>query len=138
MFRVRCARPSSACECEYESSCPDHHTPAADLDLYRGWAEATCHGTFAQPIERKYWSAGIFKRASGEGIVRRIDGLDRLLAELGPHICAVDLTPVGSPRKDWRTSILADGFVMLRHPDHEMLREMADRVATEVQLHATP
>ncbi len=111
---------------------------ASDIDLFRGWAEATCHGTFGQPAGHQFWSAGIFKRANGEGIVRRIDGLDRLLAELGPHICAVELTPVGSPRRDWRTSVLADGFVMLRHPDHEVLREMADRVATEVQLYATP
>ena len=35
-------------------------------------------------------------------------------------------------------AILADGFVRLRHPDHQTLRDMADRVATEVQLYATP
>ena len=111
---------------------------SCDIDLFRGWAEAVCHGTFSQPVERKYWSAGVFKRANGEGIVRRIDGLDRILAELGPHICAVDLTPVGSPRRNWQTSVLADGFVMMRHPDHQTVRDMADRVATEVQLIATP
>jgi hypothetical protein len=111
---------------------------ACDLDLFRGWAEAVCHGSFSQPVERKFWSAGVFKRANGAGIVRRVEGLDRILAELGPHVCAVDLTPVGAPRRDWRTSILADGFVMMRHPEHEAIREMADRVATEVQLWATP
>jgi biotin carboxylase len=109
---------------------------ACDLDLFRGWAEASCRGGFSQPVVRKYFSAGVFKRANGEGVVRRIDGLERILAEFGHHICAVDLTPVGQPRKDWRSSVIGDGFVMMRHPDLETILEMADRVATEVQLYA--
>jgi biotin carboxylase len=110
---------------------------ACDIDLYRGWADAVCHGRFDQPIERKYFSAGIFKRANGSGIVRNIEGLDRILSEFGQHVCAVNLTPVGSPSRGSRASTLADGFVMLRHPDHETTRIMADRVATEVQLYAS-
>jgi biotin carboxylase len=109
---------------------------ACDLDLFAGWAEAACHGRFSQPVQRKFFSAGVFKRANGEGTVRRIEGLDRILAELGHHVCAVDLTPVGQPRRDWRSSVIGDGFVMLRHPDLETTLEMADRVATEVQLYA--
>ncbi len=109
---------------------------ACDLDLFTGWAEAACRGRFSQPVVRKYFSAGVFKRANGDGIVRRIEGLDRILAEFGHHVVAVDLTPVGQPRKDWRSSVIGDGFVMLRHPDLETTLEMADRVATEVQLYA--
>jgi len=107
---------------------------ACDLDLYRGWAEAACFGRFSQPVERKYNSAGIFKRADGPGIVRRIDGLDRILAEIGHHVCAVNLTPVGSPAVGAEQSVIGDGFVMLRHPDLGATLEMADRVATEVRL----
>jgi hypothetical protein len=44
---------------------------------------------------------------------------------------------VGAPRKNWRTSVLADGFVMLRHPDLNTTLEMADRVGVEVQLYAS-
>jgi len=110
---------------------------ASDLDLFRGWAEASCFGRFSQPIERKYFSAGVFKRAQGQGTIRKIAGLDRILADFGHHVCAVDLTPVGAPRKNWRTSVLADGFVMLRHPDHQTTLEMADRVGVEVQLYAS-
>lgn len=110
---------------------------ACDIDLYRGWAEAVCRGTFSQRIDRKYFSAGIFKRATGNGIVRKIEGLDRILEEFGHHVCAVDLTPVGHPRKGAATSVIGDGFVMLRHPDLETTLEMADRVATEVQLYAS-
>ena len=111
---------------------------AGDIDLFTGWAEAVCHGKFSQPIERRYWSAGICKRANGEGIIRKIEGLDRILTAIGPHVCAVDLTPIGRRSKDWRMSVLADGFIVVRHPDHQTLRDMADRIATEVQLYATP
>jgi hypothetical protein len=52
-------------------------------------------------------------------------------------VVAVELTPVGHPRKGSRTSVIGDGFVMLRHPDLEATLEMADRVATEVQLYAS-
>lgn len=110
---------------------------ACDLDLFRGWAEAACHGRFSQPIERKYNCAGIFKRAQGSGIVNRIEGLDRLLADLGVHIVAVELTPIGRPARDWRKSIVGDGFVMLRHPDLQTTLEMADRVGMTLQLHAS-
>ncbi len=111
---------------------------AGDIDMFTGWAEAVCHGKFSQPIERRYWSAGICKRANGEGIIRKIEGLDRILTAIGPHVCAVDLTPIGRRSKDWRMSVLADGFIVVRHPDHQTLRDMADRIATEVQLYATP
>ncbi len=55
----------------------------SDLDVYTGWAEAVCHRRFSQQIERKFNAAVIFKRAQGEGTIRRIVGLSRLLADFG-------------------------------------------------------
>ncbi len=107
---------------------------ASDLDLFRGWAEAVCWGKFSQPIVRRYNSAAIFKRAVGEGTIRRYEGLDRLLSEIGPYVCAVELSPIGAPKKDWRKSVIADGFVVVRHPDLETTMHLADRVGTELQL----
>ena len=106
---------------------------ACDLDLFRGWAEAVCHGRFSQTVERKYFSAGIFKRANGQGTIRKIEGLERILDEFGHHVVAVELTPVGHPRRSGRTSVIGDGFVMLRHPDLEATLEMADRVPDVLQ-----
>src|SRR5207245_1164544 len=64
---------------------------ASDLDLFRGWAEAVCHGRLSQPIERRYNAASVFKRAQGSGRIQRIEGLGRLLSEFGPHVVCVDL-----------------------------------------------
>jgi len=109
---------------------------ASDLDLFGGWGEAIVRGTFSQPIDRKYNSVGVFKRAQGGGTVRRVEGLDHILGKYGPHVCAVQLTPIGKPARDWRRSTIGDGFVMLRHPDLGTLREMANETAVTVQLYA--
>jgi biotin carboxylase len=107
---------------------------ATDLDLFRAWAEAVCWGRISQPILRKYNSAAIFKRARGEGRIRAYEGLQRLLAEIGPYVCAVELSPIGAPKKDWRRSVIADGFLVVRHPELQTTMQLADRVGTDLQL----
>ena len=109
---------------------------ASDVDVYRGWAEAVVHGRFSQEIDRKYNAALIFKRAQGQGRIQHIEGLSRLLAEIGEHIVDLDLLPLGAPRRDWTSTMISDGVVALRHPDLDTTIEMADRVATELQLYA--
>jgi len=107
-----------------------------DNDTYVAWAEAVCFGRVERRFERR-WNVGLtFKRAQGEGIVRRIEGLDRLRAELGPLLVEVDLTPIGAPRRDWKKTLVGDGYVVVRHSDLETLLHLADRVAREVQLYA--
>jgi formate-dependent phosphoribosylglycinamide formyltransferase (GAR transformylase) len=108
----------------------------ADIDLFAGWAEAVTAGQFSQQGEREYNSAIVVKRARGQGRIHHVEGLDRLQSEFGEHIMLVNLLPVGTPRNDWRTSILSDGYVILRHPDLPSLLNMADRVGTDLQLYA--
>jgi hypothetical protein len=108
----------------------------SDIDLFRGWGEAVVRGTLSQPVQRRYNVAGVFKRAQGRGIVRRIEGVEHVLGKFGHHVCAIELTPVGRPTRDWRNSTIGDGFVILRHPDLEALRAMADETAISVQLYA--
>jgi hypothetical protein len=110
---------------------------ACDLDVFRGWAEAVCHGRFTQPVERRYHVATIFKRAQGVGRIRRIDGLDELRRRCGAAIVWENLLPVGAPRRDWRQTLVSDGFVVLRHPDLSTTLAMADAVGTDLRLLAS-
>jgi biotin carboxylase len=109
---------------------------ACDIDLYEGWAETVTSGRFSQRPERRYNSAIIVKRAQGQGRIQRVAGLEALLSEFGTHVMNVNLLPVGTPRNDWRTSLVSDGYVILRHPDLETLVRWADRVGTDLQLYA--
>ncbi len=108
----------------------------ADIDTYRGWAEAVCHGRLTQKIERRYNAAIVFKRAQGRGRIRRIEGLSRLRRSIGRHIVVVDLLPIGAPRRDWVQAQISDGFVILRHPELQETLRMADLVGTDLQLYA--
>jgi formate-dependent phosphoribosylglycinamide formyltransferase (GAR transformylase) len=109
---------------------------ATDTDLFAAWAEAVTSGRISEPIERRYNAGGIFKRAEGAGRIIRHEGLDHLLAEYGEHVVAVDLLPVGAPRRDWRASIIGDGMVIVRHRELSKTLEMTERFAAELHLHA--
>jgi biotin carboxylase len=109
---------------------------AVDADLFAAWADAVTNGRISQPIERRYNAASIFKRAQGAGRITHYDGLDRLLAEYGEHVVALDLLPVGAPRRDWRATLISDGMVIVRHPDLAKAIEISDRFAADLHLYA--
>jgi len=108
---------------------------ATDGDVYVGWAEAVVHGRMQQ-LERHYNVGSIFKRAHGVGRITHVEGLDRLLGEFGDAVAVVDLLPVGAPRRDWRSSVIGDGMIVVRHPEFQRVVEMTDRFAAEVHMYA--
>jgi hypothetical protein len=109
---------------------------ACDGDTFVGWAEAVCLGRVSTPLERRYNAAVVFKRARGTGRIRAIHGLDRLVARYRPHVMAIELLPVGAQRRDWKRTLLSDGWVVVRHPDLAATCEMADRFGTDLVLEA--
>ncbi len=109
---------------------------ATDADLFSAWAQAVTHGRIAQPVERRYNAGSVFKRARGVGRITRYEGLDHLLAEYGEHVAALELLPVGAPRRDWRATLIADGMVIVRHPELPKAMEMVQRFAAELHLFA--
>jgi hypothetical protein len=109
---------------------------ATDADLFSAWAHAVTRGHIPHPVERRYNAASIFKRAQCAGRITRYQGLDRLLASYGEHVAALKLLPVGAPRRDWRATTIADGMVIIRHPELAKAMEIAQRFAAELHLHA--
>jgi formate-dependent phosphoribosylglycinamide formyltransferase (GAR transformylase) len=108
---------------------------STDGDLYVGWADAVVHGRM-QPLERHYNAGSIFKRAQGVGRITHIDGLDKLLADYGDSVALIDLLPVGAPRRDWRSTVIGDGLVMVRHPEFQRTVEITDRFASDLRIYA--
>ena len=107
-----------------------------DVDLFGGYGEAEVCGTFSPNVERKYYVANVFKRAHGQGHIRRIVGLGDLQHRFGDAIVNVDLLPVGAMRRNWILTLISDGYVTVRHPDKDTLFAMADAIGTDLQLHA--
>lgn len=108
---------------------------ATDDDLFRTWALAVTSGT-APPVTHRFNAASMFKRAQGSGHISRIEGLDRLMQDLGEHVCVLDLLPVGARRRDWRATLLSDGMIIYRHPDLDEVLRIGDRFGRELQLYA--
>lgn len=108
-----------------------------DFDIYVGWAEAVSGRPFTQKALRRYNAAAIFKRAQGSGRIRNIDGLDRLRSVFGEYLVHVDLLAPGSPRRDWKQTLISDGYLVVRHPDLLTTLEMADLVGTDLQIYAS-
>ena len=105
-----------------------------DFDVFREWANAITLGRINAGIKPKYNVANIYKRARGLGRIVAIEGVEKLQSEFGQHVVWNTLQPVGSRRRDWRKTLVSDGFIMLRHPDLEATMEMADRVGSELHL----
>jgi hypothetical protein len=109
---------------------------ATDGDLYVAWAEAVVQGRLSQPLERKFNSGSVFKRAKGVGRITHIEGLDNLLAEYREHVVLVDLLPIGAPRRDWRATLISDGMIIVRHPELQQVIEMTERFASDMHMYA--
>jgi hypothetical protein len=109
---------------------------ACDFDVYREWARAVAFGHFEAKIARNYNVATIYKRAHGVGRIRSIEGLEELDRKYGKHVVWNTLLPVGAPRRNWKQTLVSDGFIMLRHPDLAETLRIADEYGTKLNLYA--
>ncbi len=123
------ARPGGAC-------LVDQMNYTCDIDLFREWARVVCHQKFAASTERKYNDAIIFKRALGRGRITRIDGLGAWRHECGQWVTEDRLLRPGTPRRNWKHTLLSDGWVQVRHPDWAEAHRMAFKAATDIQMYA--
>jgi biotin carboxylase len=114
----------------------DQMNYTCDTDLFREWARAVCWHRFEAPTERKYNVAIIFKRAKGTGRITRITGLREFMRRYGEHVCEEKLLRPGTPRRNWKHTLVSDGFLILRHPDWRVANELANIAATEITMYA--
>ena len=107
---------------------------SCDVDVFRGWAEAVCFGTFSERVRRLYNVANVYKRAQGEGTIRAVEGLEEFRARHREALVWENLLPVGARRRNWRQTLVSDGFVVVRHPDLAATLAIADEFAERVRL----
>lgn len=107
-----------------------------DFDIYTGWGEAVTGREFSQVAKRAYHAAAIFKRAHGQGHIRHIEGLEALRRRFGEALVHVDLLPIGAPRRNWKQTLISDGYLIVRHPDLDTTLEMADLVGADLKIYA--
>ena len=115
----------------------DQMNYTGDIDLFREWARVACWKSFEASTERKYNCGIVFKRAKGRGRITRIEGLGRWLQEAGEWVVEEKLLRPGTPRRDWKQTLLSDGWVMVRHPDWDEAKRLSFAAATGIEMYAS-
>jgi hypothetical protein len=130
VFGEVACRPGGACVV-------DMMNYTSDIDLFREWARVATVGRFEASTERKYNVGIIFKRAQGHGRIHHIAGLTEYYQRYRPHIVEDTLLRPGTPRRDWKATLLSDGYLVVRHPDWDQAQQMSFAAATDIQLYAS-
>jgi biotin carboxylase len=130
VFGEVACRPGGACVV-------DQMNYTSDIDLFREWARVSTVGRFEASTERKYNVGIIFKRAHGQGRISGIAGLTEYYNRYRPYIVEDTLFRPGTPRRDWKATLLSDGYLVVRHPNWDQARQMAFDAATDIQLYAS-
>jgi len=114
----------------------DQMNYTSDIDLFREWARVTCWNTFDAVAPRKYNAGVIFKRAMGQGRITRIEGLGDWQRAAGQWAVEEQLLRPGTPRRNWKQTLLSDGHVMVRHPDWDEAYRLSFLAATGIRMYA--
>jgi hypothetical protein len=104
---------------------------AHDADFYVAWARLVTHGQFEIP-SRKFAAGAAYLRGQGHGqSVRGVRGLDEVRRELGDLVVEAKLPRAGqSPSGSYE----GEGYVLLRHPDTDVVRRALRRVVELVRV----
>jgi biotin carboxylase len=129
VFSEVACRPGGACVVDLMNY-------TSDIDLFREWARVVTVQRFEASTERKYNVAIIFKRAQGHGRITAIAGLTEFYDRYRAHIVEDTLLRPGTPRRDWKATLLSDGYLVVRHPDWDQARRMAFAAAADIHLYA--
>jgi hypothetical protein len=130
VFGEIACRPGGACVV-------DMMNYTSDVDLFREWARVATQKTFAGPTERKYNVGIVFKRAQGQGRITNLVGLTEFYQRYRPFIVEDNLFRPGTPRRDWKSTLLSDGYLVVRHPDWDVAKEMMFAAAAHIHLYAS-
>ena len=129
VFGEIACRPGGACVV-------DQMNYTSDIDLFREWARVMCWRRFEAETERKYNVGIVFKRAQGHGRITRIDGLREYVARHGAELVEDTLLRPGAPRRDWKQTLLSDGYLVVRHPDWDTALALIEEAARSIHLYA--
>jgi formate-dependent phosphoribosylglycinamide formyltransferase (GAR transformylase) len=104
---------------------------AHDADMYHAWARAVVDDAYDGPFHRKYAVGCAFLRGPGRGRVVRTVGVEKANAMVGEIVVEAKLPQPGAPKSD---SYEGDGYVIIRHPDTEVVKKALLQVIETVQV----
>lgn len=115
----------------------DLYCAANDLDLYREWANAVCHGRLTAAPSRTYSAGIIALRPDRDGTITGYDGLSEVHSRFGEWIIDFHLPSPGTPTQPVEAGYMANAWLRMRHPDFDELRSMLGQVGEIAQVRAS-
>lgn len=103
---------------------------AHDVDFYRAWPRLMIFDDFDPPA-RRYSAGAAYFRGQGRGRVRAIHGLDEAQRQYGHLVVEARLPRAGQSPSD---SYEGDGFVIVRHPDSEVVEDALRNIVSMVRV----
>jgi phosphoribosylaminoimidazole carboxylase (NCAIR synthetase) len=110
-----------------------------DVDMYTLFAQLMVFEKFEVP-ERRYAAGAAYLRgqasaelrASGKPLqVRAVRGLDEVRQRLGDLVVEAKLPTIGAPKAE---TYEGDGYLIVRHPDSDLVREAVHEVVRSVRV----
>lgn len=114
----------------------DQMNYTGDVDLFREWARAVCWKSFEASTRRKYNCGIIFKRAQGQGRITAIAGLESFKRRFADAVLVDELLRPGNHRRDWKQTLVSDGYLMIRHPNWDEAKRISFAAATDITMYA--
>ena len=59
------------------------------------------------------------------------------MQKFGRAVIVENLLKPGQNRRDWKQTLVSDGFLILRHPQWNIAKELAQRAAVDIQMFAS-
>lgn len=103
---------------------------ANDFDSVTAWARLMIFGEFEVP-ERKYAVGAAYLRGQGQGRVVAVHGLEEVNRAVGHLITDVRIPQTGQEKG---LTYEGEGFIILRHPETEVVREALQFVVSTVRV----
>lgn len=114
----------------------DLYNVANDMDLYREWAMAICHGRKSQRASRRLSAGIIALRPSQDGHISGYSGLDAIGKAFGQYIIDAHTPPAGTPTQPVEAGYMANAWIRMKHENYDELRRMLDVVGQTVKVWA--
>ncbi len=103
---------------------------ANDIDCVTLWGRLMIFDEFPK-VERKYSVGAAYLRGQGHGRVKAVHGLDKVQKEVGHLITDVRIPKIGQEKG---LSYEGEGFIILRHPETEVVKVALAKVVSSVRV----
>ncbi|MEC7988129.1 MAG: ATP-grasp domain-containing protein [Myxococcota bacterium] len=107
-----------------------------NVDIYKMWSNAICHGTVHQRPSRKFAGGMLSLRPNKDGRVAGYTGIEEVQKKYGQYVIKAYMPPQGSSTQPIEAGYRANAWMFVRHPDYDQLRRIMDDIGKTIKMWA--